>query len=185
MPDHLRHRAEPGASVGSDHPATVVAESPRIVDGYQAAAGKFEIMTHEELIQRAIEHLKENKVTKETLSSPRVREVKVAFIWFKIRDHSNCRLMLDTGELLGREFSTEPLLHEYFYHCRLPREAHMLAREIQNGDWDRFPAGGTEPAPVHDELIKELEHRCPGWSKVEYEQALTDSLSKLKCDKTT
>ena len=139
-------------------------------------------MTHDEIIQKAIEHLKENKVTKEMLDSPRVRERTVAFVWFKISEHSNCRLMLDsqTGELLSREFSSDPFLEEYISHCRLPGEAHNLAREIHEGHWDRFPELGTDPAPVHVELIRELERRCPGWSDADYEKALSDSLSRYK-----
>jgi hypothetical protein len=137
-------------------------------------------MTHDEIIQKAIEHLKENKVTKEMLDSPRVRERTVAFVWFKISGHSNCRLMLDsqTGELLGRQFSSDPFLEEYMSHCLLPLEAHRLASEIHEGHWDRFPELGTYPAPIHVELIRELERRCPGWSGADYEKALSDSLSR-------
>src|ERR1039458_10843437 len=112
-------------------------------------------MTHDEIIQKAIEHLKENKVTKEMLDSPHVRERTVAFVLFKISGHSNCRLMLDsqTGELLSSEFSRYAFSEDYVSHCYLPKEASGLAGEIQNGLWGRFPHLGTEPAPVQAELI--------------------------------
>ena len=139
-------------------------------------------MTHDELIQKAIEHLKRNKVTKEMLDSPRVRERTVAFVWFKISGHSNCRLMLDsqTGELLSSEFSRYAFSEDHVSHCYLPKEASGLAGEIRDGLWGRFPCLGTEPIPIHDELIAELERRCPGLPKEDYEKVLSESLSKNK-----
>jgi hypothetical protein len=137
-------------------------------------------MTHDELIQKAIEQLKDNKVTKEMLESPHVRDAAV--VYFKIRPHSNCMLVLDsqTGEQITGHFSSDPLLREYMSHCRLPKEADDLAKEIHNGDWDRFPELAAEPTPDHVELLKELERRCPGWSEADYERALADGLSKSK-----
>ena len=138
-------------------------------------------MTKDELIQKAIERLKENKVTQEMLSEPHVRERTVAYVWFKMRGHSNCQLMFDTqtGELLGRMFTTDALLPEYVSHCQPPKVADRLAAEVRDGAWNRFPELGTEPAPVHQELIKELEKFCPGLTPADYEQTLADSLSKL------
>jgi hypothetical protein len=137
-------------------------------------------MTHDELIQKAIEHLKSNKVTKEMLESPRVLERTVAFVLFKISGHSNCRLLLDsqTGELLSSEFSQDAFSEDYKSHCSLPKEASRLAGEIQEGLWGRFPYLGTEPAPVRAELINELERRCPGLPKGDYERALSEKLIK-------
>ena len=138
-------------------------------------------MTKDELIQKAIEHLKENKVTKEMLADPHVRERRVAFVWFKMHGHQNCQILLDsqTGELLGQQFGPDPFLLEYVSHCRLPKEADRLAGEVRDGVWDRFPELGIEPAPVHQELIETLEKFCPGLARADYEQALADSLSKL------
>jgi hypothetical protein len=137
-------------------------------------------MTHDKLIQKAIEQLKDNKVTKEMLESPHVRDAAV--VYFKIRPHSNCLLVLDsqTGEQITAHFTSDPLLKEYMSHCRLPKEAHDLAKEIHNGDWDRFSEVAAEPTPDHVELLKELERRCPGWSEADYERALADGLSKSK-----
>jgi hypothetical protein len=138
-------------------------------------------MTKDELIQKAIECLKENKVTKEMLSEAHVRERTVAYVWFKMRGHSNCQIMFDTqtGELLGRLFSPDAFLPEYVSHCRLPKEADRLAGQVRDGVWNRFPELGTEPAPVYQELINELEKFCPGLAPADYEQALAASLSKL------
>lgn len=138
-------------------------------------------MTKDELIQKAIERLKENKVTKEMLSEPHVRVRTIAYVWFKMRGHRNCQLMFDaqTGELLGQMFTTDALLPEYLSHCSLPKEADRLAAEVRDGVWNRFPELGTEPVPVHQELIKVLEKFCPGLDRADYEQTLADSLSKL------
>jgi len=138
-------------------------------------------MTKDELIQKAIEHLKENKVTKEMLADPHACERKVAFVWFKMPGHRNCEIMFDsqTGELLGRKFSCYSFLPEYVSYCELPRVADRLAAEVRDGVWNRFPELGTEPAPVHQELIKQLEKFCPGLDHADYEHTLADSLSKL------
>lgn len=141
-------------------------------------------MTHDELIQKAAEHLKQNKVTKDMLESPRVRERTVAFVLFKITGHSNCRLMLDsqTGELLSSEFSRDAFSEDFVSHCSLPKEAHRLAGEVQDGLWGRFSHLGTAPAPVRAELIHELERRCPGQPKDDYERLLTESLSRFNIE---
>ncbi len=91
-------------------------------------------------------------------------------------------LVLDsqTGEQITASFTSDPLLREYMSHCLLPKEADGLAKEIQNGNWDRFSELAVEPAPDHAELLKELERRCPGWSEADYERALADGLSKSK-----
>ena len=138
-------------------------------------------MTTDELIQKAIEHLKDCKVTKEMLDDPHVRVRSVAFVGFKMHGHRNCEIMFDsqTGELLSQKFSTDAFFAEYVSHCQLPKEADRLASEVRDGAWNRFPEFGTEPAPVHLELIKELEQRCPGLSRADYEQTLADSLSRL------
>lgn len=138
-------------------------------------------MTKDELIQKAIECLKESKYTQEMLSEPHVRERTVAYVWFKIRGHRNCQIMFDTqtGECLGRLFSPDPFLREYVSHCQLPKEADSLAAEVRDGVCNRFPELGTEPAPVHLELIKRLEQLCPDLDREDYEQTLADSLSKL------
>lgn len=143
-------------------------------------------MTKDELIQKAIECLKESKVTNEMLADPHIRERRVAFVWFKMHGHQNCQILLDsqTGELLGRQFGPDAFLLEYVSHCRLPKEADSLASEVRDGVWNRFPELGTEPAPVHFELIKELERRCPGLARADYEQTLADSLSKLATTNT-
>jgi hypothetical protein len=75
-------------------------------------------MTHDELIRRAIEQLKENKVTSAMLESPHVRDAAV--VYFKIRPDSNCMLVLDsqTGEKIVGYFSNEPFIPEYMSHCR-------------------------------------------------------------------
>jgi hypothetical protein len=139
-------------------------------------------MTKDELIQKAIECLKENKVTQEMLSEPHVCERTVAYVWFKMRGYRNCQIMFDTqtGELLGKMFTTGALLPEYVSYCQLPKEADRLAAEVRDGVWNRFPELGTEPAPVHQELIKALEQLCPGLPSADYEQTLADSLSKLE-----
>ena len=137
-------------------------------------------MTHEELVQSAIEQLKRNKVTPDMIESPHVRDAAV--VYFKIRPHSNCMLVLDsqTGEQITGHFSNDPLLLEYVSHCRLPKEADALAKEVHNGDWNRFPEMASEAAPDRVELLRELERRCPGWSGADYEKALADSLLKCK-----
>jgi len=91
-------------------------------------------------------------------------------------------LVLDsqTGEQIIAHFGNGPFLKEYMSHCRLPKEADDLAKEIHNGDWDRFSELAAEPAPNHAELLKELERRCPGWSEADYERALANGLSKSK-----
>jgi hypothetical protein len=76
-------------------------------------------MTHEELIEKAIEQLKNNKVTKDMLESPHVRDAAV--VYFKIRPSSNCMLVLDrqTGERITAHFGSDPLLKEYMSHCHV------------------------------------------------------------------
>jgi hypothetical protein len=78
------------------------------------------IMTHEELVQKAIEQLKNNKVTQDMLESPHVRDATV--IYFKIRPNSNCMLVLDsqTGEQITAQFGNDPFLKEYMSHCHVP-----------------------------------------------------------------
>ena len=138
-------------------------------------------MTHDELIQKAIEHLKANKVTEEMLSDPQVREAAV--LYFKIRPHSNCKLTLDskTGEQIDAYFTPDPLLREYMDHCRLPKETDELVREVHSGKLDYFSQGATQPLPPsRSELLEMLKRRCPGWSDADYERNLTSALSKFQ-----
>ncbi len=72
-------------------------------------------MTHEELVQKAIEQLKENnKIPSNVLESPHVRDAAVVYFKFR-RSDTNCMLVLDsqTGELITAHFGPEPLLREY------------------------------------------------------------------------
>lgn len=90
-------------------------------------------MTHDELIQKAIEQPRANKFPPEMLLDPRICEAAV--VYFKIRPHSNCMLTLDskTGEQIGAYFTTDPLLREHYDHCQLPKEADELVREVHSG----------------------------------------------------
>ena len=138
-------------------------------------------VTHEELIQIAIGRLAaRNKVAQDKLADPQVRDAAV--VYFKIRPHSNCMLVLDsqTGEQITAHFGPDPFLQKYMSHCLLPKEAEKLAKEIRNGNWNRFSELAVEPAPDRAELLKELERRCPGWSEADYGRALADGLLKTK-----
>lgn len=137
-------------------------------------------MTHDELIQKAVEQLKSNKLTRDMLADPQVRDAVV--VYFKIRPHSNCMLTLDskTGEQINAYFTPDPLLLEYYDHCRLPKEAEELVRAVHSGRMDYFSEGATQPLPPsHSELLAILRRRCPGWSDADYERALTSALSKF------
>ncbi len=74
-------------------------------------------MTHEELIQIAIEQLKDNKVTREMIADPIVRDAAV--VYFKIKPHANLKLTLDskTGEQIEYLYTQDTLLPEYYDHC--------------------------------------------------------------------
>jgi hypothetical protein len=138
-------------------------------------------MTDDELIQKAIEHLKPNKVTEEMLSDPQVREAAV--VYFKIRPHLNCMLTLDsgTGEQISKYFTPDPLLREYMDHCRRPKEAEELVRAAQIGQLDYFSQGATRPLPPsRSELLEMLRRRCPGWTDADYERNLASALSKFQ-----
>ena len=136
-------------------------------------------MTRDELIQRAMEQLKGNNVTCGMLADPQVRDAAV--VYFKIRPHSNCMLILDsqTGDRISGHFTTNPLLREYVDHCRLPMEADEIAKAVHSGDMDYFANDATQPAPpARAEMLEMLERRCPGWSGVDYERAFIAALSK-------
>jgi len=74
-------------------------------------------MTNEQLIERAIEQLKDNKVRKDMLESPRVRPAAV--VYFKIHPNQNVMLVLDkeSGEQITAYFGSDPFLKEYMSHC--------------------------------------------------------------------
>jgi len=74
-------------------------------------------MTKDELIQKAIECLKKNKVEKDMLESPRVHEATA--VYFKMKDQpsspdSYIMMLLDsqTGEQLSTHFAPDPFLHQ-------------------------------------------------------------------------
>ncbi len=75
-------------------------------------------MTHNELIQKAIEHLKNNKVEKDMLESPLVHDATV--VYFKIKSktgsYSYVMMLLDsqTGEQLNANFGPRPFLRRSY-----------------------------------------------------------------------
>jgi len=54
--------------------------------------------------------------------------------------------------------------------------AFELGEEIREGRWNHVSGISTKPATACDELIKEFEERCPGYSRLEYQQALAEGL---------
>jgi hypothetical protein len=78
-------------------------------------------MTDDELIQKAIEQLKRNKVEKGMLESPLVHDAAV--VYFKIRSGSNISyvmMVLDrqTGEQLNATFGPNPFLKQGFVNSQ-------------------------------------------------------------------
>ena len=78
--------------------------------------GRHQTMTHNALIQQAIGQLAENKVGKDMLEDPHIRDAAV--VYFKIRPDSNCMVVLDSrsGEQISAQFSDKPFLKEYMNH---------------------------------------------------------------------
>lgn len=59
----------------------------------------------------------------------------------------------------------------------LLRSARELSDEIREGRWQHVAELGPKPSRASDELIAELRLRCPGFTRDEYEAAITDELS--------
>lgn len=76
-------------------------------------------MTHEELVDEAIEQLKKNNISKDMLGNPVVRDAAVVYFTIQAdstsKPDSNGALVLDiqTGEQISARFSSDPLLKEY------------------------------------------------------------------------
>lgn len=51
-----------------------------------------------------------------------------------------------------------------------------IAEEIRDGAWKHVSDLSRKPAPACNELIVELQERCPGYSLAEYQRALADGL---------
>jgi hypothetical protein len=63
----------------------------------------------------------------------------------------------------------------YFRDTLLPEVAYAFALEIHGGDWKSSSA-----ATERDEMLKELQRRCPGLGDAEYSEALAKALHASK-----
>jgi hypothetical protein len=54
--------------------------------------------------------------------------------------------------------------------------AYRFAEEIHAGRWNHIAALAAKPAPACDEIIAELQRRSPGFTRPDYQQALTRAL---------
>jgi hypothetical protein len=62
-------------------------------------------------------------------------------------------------------------------NATLRRIAGELLDEIRAGKWEHVAELEPKPPVACDELITELRSRCPGFTRDEYEAAITDGLS--------
>ena len=72
-------------------------------------------MTHDALIQQVTSQLAQNKVSKDMLEMPQVRDAVV--VYFKIKPDANVEMVLDShsGEQISAKFAplSQPFLREY------------------------------------------------------------------------
>ena len=58
----------------------------------------------------------------------------------------------------------------------LSEAAYQLGEEIRDGRLKHVADLASKPAPDCDELIRQFERRCPGYSRREYQTALATGL---------
>lgn len=54
--------------------------------------------------------------------------------------------------------------------------AYRLADEIRDGKWKHVSDLSKKPVPQCDELIRELERRCPGYADCVYREAMAKGI---------
>lgn len=81
------------------------------------------------------------------------------------------------GEL-GEDFDDKMNHKERRQETRaaLGRSADKLSEEIRDQKWDHISDLRTKPVAACKEIICELESRCPGHAKEEYEKAISRSM---------
>lgn len=63
---------------------------------------------------------------------------------------------------------------------KLFEAAYQLAEEIRDGGWKHVADLATKPVPDCEEIVLELERRCPGHSRQDYRTAIAKSLLESK-----
>jgi hypothetical protein len=61
----------------------------------------------------------------------------------------------------------------------LYQTAYTLAEEIRDGMWNQVKEITQKPAPACDEIISELERRCPGHKKRNLSNRISKSTPRL------
>jgi hypothetical protein len=56
------------------------------------------------------------------------------------------------------------------------KDAYYLADEIRGGRWKHIADLATKPVPDYENIIRELERRCPGHSNEKYRDAIATGL---------
>jgi len=55
-----------------------------------------------------------------------------------------------------------------------------LAEEIRDGRWSHIEDLEHKPVPACDEIVSELERRCPGFDRATYQKALASGLFETR-----
>jgi hypothetical protein len=58
----------------------------------------------------------------------------------------------------------------------LPEASYQLAEEIRDGRWKHVQDLAVKPAPDCEDIIQELQRRCPGHSRQDYRTAIAKGL---------